>query len=678
MSDQNQKESKNSPPGSIVNFAKGVTINSAKPLPAFNNGSSLAYEARDSQGNSLVAIVSDPKMIPRLGHIAGYDLLMDLSLMRLVAHGVCDWTPINEERYVFLYRTACNSSLLNEQKRLKPQWRHNDVMANFVRPMIGALTDMKERNFFHGSIRASNIFYSTANTSQAVILGDALSVQPSSTQSAMYEPIERAMADPIARGVGSSADDIYAFGVSLVAILRTNNALEGLSDEDIIRRKLEHGSYFAIIGRERFNASILTLLRGVLHDDPNTRWGIPEIQSWVDGGRVNAPPPISRKKAARAINFMGERHIFASSLALELHKNPKELSDLVESDQLQQWIEKSLSDKELLNDYLEAVERVAKHGRNDLDFLVTNVRMALAPKFALYYRDLCFTIDGIGGALAQGMYLKKDISTIKAILSANICVSGASLKELPQGMAITVIKKFDVCRNSMRQTRLGYGIEHCLHVLCEDAFCMSPNLKGMIVFGKRGILNAFEKLSSRPNQTAFFLDQYILGMMAVQDSTALENGLFELNAPEKEKKLLGNLKCLASLHRRSGGGEYPKIANVFMGQIDVLYTIYHNRLLRKKIQDAVTVAAKKGDLGGMEDVLCDYAVIEHDHANFRRVKAEYHALVNEKAALMRGMERRHSFGTNKGHDIAAIVAWLVSGALMVMMVMVFFAGGTIF
>lgn len=664
---------------SIVQFAKGVTIDASKRLPAFDNGSSLAYQAKDSQGNVHIAIIADPAMIPRLGQTSSYDTLLDLTLMRLVAHGVCDWTPLGEERYVFLYRCACNAHLLNEQGLLKPQWRYNEVMTNVIRPMVGALNEMSERNFFHGSIRPDNIYYSTTNPSQAVILGDALSVQPSSTQPVLYEPIERAMAMPIARGLGTNADDIYAFGVTLAVILRSYNPLEGLSDEQIVKRKIENGSYFAIIGRERFNANVLTLLRGVLHDDPRTRWGMPEILSWVDGGRVNAPAPISRKKAARALTFMGEKHIYATSLAYELHKNPKEAAELVESDQLQQWIEKSLADKEMASAYLEAVDRIAKNGRNDVDFLVTNIRMALAPMFSVRYKDLCFTVNGVGGLLAHHMYLKKDISAIKAVISSNICITALSTMELPQGVALNVIKKFDVCRNSLRQNRLGYGVEHCVHVLCEDAFCMSPTLKGMIVYGKRGMLNAFEKLSRKnPDQSAFFFDQYSLGMLAVHDSTALEYGLYELNGEEKEKKLLGNLKCMAALHRRSGGGEYHALAAVFMKYVETLYKIYHNRILRKKIEDAVVAASKKGDLSLMEDALCDYAVIDHDMAGFKRARAEYAALEKEKNDLRTGMDRRQTFGTNKGHDVAATVAWLVSSILMVMMVMVFFAGGTIF
>lgn len=675
MSDQTQGANVLSQP---VVFGKGVTINPAKRLSAFDNGPSLAYEAKDTQGNIHVAIVAEPSMIPRLGQISTYDLLVDVSLMRLVAHGICAWTPVGQERYVFLYRCTCNSSLLNERGFLKPQWRYNDILTNFIRPMVGALNDMKERGFYHGSIRPDNIYYSTANPGQTVVLGDALSVQPSSTQTVLYEPYERAMAHPMARGVGASADDIYAFGVTLAALLRTQDALEGLTDEEIIKRKLDNGSYFAIIGRERFNANVLTLLRGILHDDPKTRWGMPEILSWVDGGRVNAPQPISRKKAARPIHFLGEKYIYASALAFELHKNPKEAGELVESEQLAQWIEKSLADKEMAESYAEAVERIAKNGRNDLDYLVSNMRMALAPQFPLYYKDLCFTVNGLGGILAQNMYLKKDVSTIKAILLSGICVTALSFVELPQGIALNIIKKFDTCRNSLRQTRLGYGIEHCLHVLCEDAFCLSPTLKNMIVHGKKGMLNAFEKLSSKPGQTAFFLDQFSLGMLAVQDPSALDAGLYDLGCPEKEKKLLGNLKCLAALHRRSGGGQYPAIASVFMEQVDYLYNMYHNRALRKKIEAATVAAAKIGDLSTMEDALCDYAVIEHDQAGFKRAKAEFAGLISERSALLRGMERKHSFGTNKGHDVAAVVAWLVSSVLMVMMVLLFFSGGSIF
>ena len=58
-------------------------------------------------------------------------------------------------------------------------------------------------------------------------LGECLSAPSSYRLPALYEPIERALADNGARGAGGYADDMYSFGVSLAVILRSVDPLEG-------------------------------------------------------------------------------------------------------------------------------------------------------------------------------------------------------------------------------------------------------------------------------------------------------------------------------------------------------------------------------------------------------------------------------------------------------------------
>lgn len=664
---------------SLVPFIKGIMIDPSRRMPVFDNGPSKAYQAKDVQGNALVAMVSEPSYIPRFNQANLYDQLLEKTFMRLAGHGVCDWTPSGAQRYVFLYRCACDAALVGDDGMMRPQWRQNDIMENFVHPMIRALSEMKDKNFFHGSIRPDNVYYISGKPGDPVVLGDPLSVQPSSTQPVLLEPIDRALADPIARGTGTNADDIYAFGITLVMLLRSYDAMQGLTDEEIIKRKIEHGSYVSVIGRERFSAHILALLRGVLHDQADKRWGIEELVSWSEGGRVNAPQPISRKKAARPLSFMNERYVYAQMLALDLHKSPKEAVELVHSGQMAQWIEKSLSDKEMLLHYEESVERANKNAPGNDYFLMSSIRMALAPGFPVFYKDFCFMPDGVGNAMAQAAYLKRDMSLFKEIISLGFCPIALAYTSLPQGIILSKIKKFDACRTALRQSKIGIGFERCIYLLCDDAFCMSPRLEKYFVTGRRELLAAFEDMASKGGQTAFFLDPHSIAMVGILDDSAAERALYDLNSPEKSRKLLGNLICLATLQRHIPGSEtYPAIAGLFMEQIKLLNTIFHNMRLRKLNEENMKVAAKNGDLVAMEALFTNTLLLQRDHAGFHNAKIEHKNLVREKAEIERKMQNKATLGVSRGHDVAAFVSWMIAGIVTLMFVLVFFSGSSVF
>jgi hypothetical protein len=155
---------------------------------------------------------------------------------------------------------------------------------------------------------------------EKVILGDLIATPPSFAQPALFEPIERAQCAPLGRGLGTFEDDLYSLGVTLTVLLRTRDPMEGLSDEGIIREKVEQGSYAALTGRERFTGAILELLRGLLYDDRAQRWTLDDVVSWLDGQRLSPKQSSKKLKAARQIQFHGERYNRPSLLAADLEK----------------------------------------------------------------------------------------------------------------------------------------------------------------------------------------------------------------------------------------------------------------------------------------------------------------------------------------------------------------------
>ena len=101
----------------------------------------------------------------------------------------------------------------------------------------------------HRGIRIDNVFQSRPG--QPVVLGSAWAAPATVGQPALFEPPYSAMCLPAGRGEGSIADDVYSLSVLLLCLGLDHAPLAHLDDAAVVRRKLEVGSYAALLGDQR-------------------------------------------------------------------------------------------------------------------------------------------------------------------------------------------------------------------------------------------------------------------------------------------------------------------------------------------------------------------------------------------------------------------------------------------
>ncbi len=683
MSDFDDDESVPQTRGGMVSFGKFMSINTARRLSDYDNGRSYAYEAIDNRDRSkkFIAIVADIAQLPRWSQIDTYTGLADTSLLRLVGSGVLRWPPAGgKQHYIFLYQGGLGECLVKKGEFSKSQWRQPEVTNFLIVPMARMLKEMSERSFYHGSIRPSNIYYAGVDKNKPVILGDGLAVHANSTQPSVFLPINKALAEPLGRGIGSLSDDIYAFGVTLAMVLRKNDELAGLSDEDILRKKIETGSYNTIVGAERFQATFMELLRGILHDDPAVRWRLDDIFSWLDGSRVTPPSLSRRTKANRPLIFDGKKYLYPDALAADLQNNPAEVVKLVSGDIFTQWIEKSFTDKRLEHNYHRALDRTASIGsiKENSDFLVTQLTMALNPALPVHYKGLNFTFDGLGGLMARAAYEDIDMSIFKDILLQNIPDHSVTLKRLPESETLAHIKNFDIYRAALQQKKQGYGIERCIYMMCKNAPCLSPKLKGHFVYNDKSALLTFERLSKQGGQIALFLDAHSIAFFATHNGRIMERVIYDLSSADKNKKIAGNLRFLAMVQNRAKVTACPSIANVFLGGLSGVYKLYNNVNLRKKVEEGVKFEASKGNLIGMSGLIDNEKARAKDKKAFELARREYYLLQQEYDQYNIKLSNKKTYGVVNGRDAAALVAWIIATGITLMSVISFLSGYRIF
>src|SRR3546814_4062096 len=103
------------------------------------------------------------------------------------------------------------------------------------------------------------------------------------TQSAAYETIEAGMALPTARGEGTLSNDLYAVGVTLLALLTGRSPESDLTDEAVTAAKLTLGSYTALVRKARISLTMMEVLRGLLNADLRARWTLVDLNFWGNG-----------------------------------------------------------------------------------------------------------------------------------------------------------------------------------------------------------------------------------------------------------------------------------------------------------------------------------------------------------------------------------------------------------
>ena len=663
----------NTPNKSSVVFAGKYEILPDKVKPLFNTGENKAYQAfsLDHRGDNLLAFVCEKYFVPRRFAAPYYASIVNPNLIPLVSHGKVYWPPAKEERYIFIYKDILGQRIMGLDDKMAMGWKQDRVMDSLVQPLVSILQDFRDKDFVHGSIRPSNMFLSGAGK---VILGECLSMQPSYMQPVLFEPIERAQANPISRGKGVLADDIYAFGVTLAVMLRQVDPLAGKSDQEIIAEKIIAGSYTAITGKDRFKGSILELLRGVLHDDPTQRWTIDEIMMWLDGRRLSPKQGISRPKAARPITFNGKKYTQTLLLASDFSSSPEEAANLVETKALQQWIKRSLKNEVLIPEVEEALYVAGQGGkatdyRDKLTSYVVSVLDKMGP---IRFRDLKMSGDSVGAALLEHYVNGKKVNAFADLFTQNIAYTWVKYTQNPNVDVGGLILKFDNCLKYLRQKKNGFGLERCLYALNPEVPCLSPKLQKYFVASPEDMVLAFEDSCSKGDKPMFFLDRHSIAYLSVRDAKVIDSFLFDLDSKEPYRKLLANIKCFAGIQKRSSIKALPNLAKAFGNHLQLLLKQYHDKKIREQLKKSLEKAIRGGSLVQMATILDSPEVYDRDFRGFRSAMIEFQRLDKEHNMLTEQLKDENQFGRSTGKEVSAIFSGVIAAIIIAIIGYLFF------
>jgi hypothetical protein len=535
---------------------------------------------------------------------------------------------------------------------------------NVLPDIVAGLQALDVHDLAHRSIRPDRLYYTDAART-TVALGECFSELPGQSQPLAFEPIERALAHPSGRGSGSSVDDMFALGVTILSLLTGQVPCEGMSEHDIISSRIARGSYSTYFKDAVPRGAFGALLRGLLCDDPVQRWTMDKLHRWLDGAMPGDPMAVQNYITASHYRFLSRNYTNRRLLAQALHANFEAAIGELINPSFQGWIRSAVKDEV----GSAAVEKIFDHGSRERAALRLNsgtlskVIQLLDHEGPIRFRSLCYMLDGLAGFVAHAMATEnagvirdlEDFFKNGAARDTAMLAGGESprLRRIAMG-------SLDIERHA-GAGGMGNGMHYVLYLLNPALLCQSPLLEHCHVYNIPQLLMALEALAGERVDRELLIDEHIAAFAAARwgDCMGLVNDLGKNEHRPLEKALL-SMKLYGLAQAQFDMGPLPNLCRHFAGKVrGAVKNLHHARtaeLMTRKIDALV----ETGSLLHFHDEINFFNVRARDRERYTTAR-EHLAEINRRlGAIERGFKPTDPIAAHLGQRIAVGAAYLTA------------------
>jgi hypothetical protein len=633
-----------------------IEIDDTKPLPEYDGPFSRAYAAKGKAAGELpmFALVSTSTVATRSDLATPIRSLTHPSLMRLKDSGVIDWPLTHGRGFAYIYDRPPMHTLLPKGGGAAAAIREEPFVENIVKPLFSALHDLGRAGLFHGAVRADNIYVGEGAEGKA-ILGDALGQPAGLGQPAVYETIERGMADGLNRGNGTSSDDMYALGVALLTALMGEEPLRGLPPQAIVSLKLERGSYAALAGERRFSPAFMELLRGVLADDVVQRWNSVDFEMWAEGRRLTPKQSMAAKKASRPLVLGNQNYMQPRLLALGMAQNVPQAAQLIQSEEVSRWLAHSLHD-EVVAKKLEENRAAMKRLRNgsDQDRLVTGAIMVLDPTGPIRYRGLSLFPSGIAFSMADAALNEIPLQPYAEIILNDLPSRWLADQHEKKPDIVGIVQQIERVKDLVEKPGIGFGPERAIYELCPTQPCLAPALRGHYAVNVQQMLEGLDKHASAGGN---LIDRHIGAFILTRDRKTMPQLLRAVEtAIDPVQKGLALLTLFGDLQYRHGPDKLRGLARMLLPMADEVARRFQNRQRQDKIREALRPVMEEGNISGMLKLVDDPGMLELDEQEYEAARMLYYETEAEVARLSSEGSNRKLLAEAAGQPLASVLS----------------------
>jgi eukaryotic-like serine/threonine-protein kinase len=610
-----------------IPFGEEHIVDLGQPVLAFSRPYATAYTALHTQFADvpLLAYVCEELPGPRVDSARRVREIERAGMLRLFHHGPLR-VPGQRDRYAFVF----------ERPMMGPPprqlWGHYPVQTlikNFLKPAIAALQSLADAHEGHGSIRPDNLFGQDSRYS-LLALGPCTLCPPGFDQPAAFEPIQRALANPISKGPVAPADDMFALGVTFYCLAAGRLPGEGMDPSDFTRRRLEFGSIASMVDMGAMPMEIKDAVEGLLQDDVKLRWNIQTLSEWCMGRKPEVKNVRSLGKRQMSIRVGPVTCYGPKEAAFAMHANQAEAMAIVRSGELDKWL--------VANDPKRAAAAAGKElaqvattksageapapSREDDDVALAKAIIRCDPSGPIRYKSLSFYPSGAGALLRQIAGDNARWAEFGEALRGKL-VSHWLRSAGEFGLVDIAAKKLEEIERAYE--RSGDNLEAALYKLNPDAPCLSPKLDGKWTLSHLELVKPIEDACADPARPQ--LDRHMVGFLGAKAeipddvlapwydlATADKNG-----APKV-------LKVSNRLQAEAGTTALPKLAQICLRNAEKLIEEINHPKTRERLREEALAHAKSGSITSMVDVVLDEETIAKDKRDFAEAKREFESI----------------------------------------------------
>lgn len=653
--------------GDKIIFNDHYEILTSQPIADFQHSFADAYEAihKDNRSQPCLAFAikgHQPARLDMIRYLSNKDIP---GFVGVKDFGVTNWTG-DVQRLVILTNKPVGSALFSRTTPKRQPIAEEILRKSIIKPLFMALQILSHHGFFHGNLQASNVFWNPQDNGDAT-LGECVSGPAGAMQHPLYETIERAMTDPIAKGESTSSDDIYALGVLVAVLLRGHDPLAGKDMRFITEEKINRTSFTVLTDGLQLTPRMSDFLRSTLSDDPRLRWTMDQLESWVNGNRAPLKQHAALKKATRALDFNGNKYIRARLLARDLYDNPAEAVQLIESGNLIKWLDRSLIDPTLIEEVNSAINRANYNGKTGAyeDRLLCYVSMALDPAAPIRYKEIRAMPLGLGNVLLEAVESEQSLQPLAEIIREKMAWTWLNQTDNIVPEANEWSKRFDHLSKIILRRSMDYGLERCLYELAQHAPCMSVSLRNYYIMDCEQLLQALNKIGQGGDKPQNVIDRHTAAFICARDTRDNSGLINMLESDDARKRSLSLLMVCQDLQRRYQVQNLSGLAGWVSSDAELIAQRFFNLKYRKDVMKTIQSDVKTGSLTRLLNTIDNPLEVARDRLGFNRAVQQYQQLQQEHADISKHLKTNNLFGRETGRQIAAIISAILSGVFIV-------------
>lgn len=622
----------------ISNVANQISarfdLNLGIPLKEYSNDFAEAFPVTDknaSQENAsqqYYALVYKKNMPNRIGDIITFKELNSKSVISPVDFGICPIGSVADERLVVVL-PILKAKSINEIIKAGIKLDESFIKTKFIPGVLHALSKVHELGVFYGKLNLDNIFI---DENGEVLLNECISDVPGYSQQELYETVDRAQCNSIAKGYGDPAIDFYALGMCVFVIL-SNKSFPHLEVNEMIREKLYQGTFHFLNAAYSLDGLLGDIIRGLVVDDQELRWNKSDVEEVLNGKQYNQAV-TNKSYLTRAIVFNGKEHYSKKSLAYDLYLNWEEAKEFIKLDKIKKWLDTTLTEKQTA----EAIETMItiSLSKNPVSNIISNADenlcktiLILDPYGPIRIKNISFKKGGFGPFLAQTIATSQ--TNVTQLLAAILFINTVSIfdvlaDKLSDPAIRNNVNKLLKCNEYIKKSEFGFGVERCLYELNSTLPCQSHLLSKKICLALSDVLEnineeniKFEDLVSKKTLSCYIATKVSLA----KEIRNKELDKFPIVQRSRAYQILG---IFSLAQKQSRSLHLENICKIIQENIaDVLDIALRSLTLKKKFFEKLCVASKTGNIVELERVALSSHYINEDaegYSNALRKGAE--------------------------------------------------------